>query len=157
MSRFLLLVAGAIGFVPAGLWIAGVFGPPPRPGREWIGFVCAFFFATCGAFGIRRLLNPGDEIVIDGNGIKWRQWSDQLIPWDAITDIRVAVVRGRRFVCLYLREPAQYPSTRLLGRMAGVNRSLGFGDIALNVSGTDRTHDDLVEALESRWSRPAHL
>jgi hypothetical protein len=60
-----------------------------------------------------------------------------------------AMSLGRqRFLALWLQDPARHRSTHLLGRIAGANKSMGFGDIALSVSGTDRSFADLAAAFD---------
>ncbi len=52
------------------------------------------------------------------------------------------------FLCLRLVDRDAYPSTRLLGKFAGLNRAWGFGDISVTTAGTDRSFAELLEAVE---------
>ena len=88
-SRILLLLLGCFAFVIAGIWIAGVFGEAPEPGREWVGWLSAFFFGAGGLVICGRLFDDEVQIRISGSGIYYRQWSEQTIPWGAIAEVSV--------------------------------------------------------------------
>ena len=88
-----------------------------------------------------------DQIVVDRAGIQWRQWSEATIPWPSIRAIEKREIRRQKFLCLHLEDPGRFPSATLMGRLGGVNCYLGFGDIALATTGTNRGFDDLVAAI----------
>ena len=147
-SRLWLMLLGAFAFVLLGLWIAGLIGSPPKPGREWLGWVAALFFGFA-AFKIgSRLSGPAVQIVVDGNGIFWRPAYDETIPWSAIRTIRPARVRHQRFLCLYLKNPAQFPRTGVGGALAHLNKQMAFGDVAISATGTDQSFEALLVAVE---------
>lgn len=145
--RVLLLAALAAGFVAIGLWIVGAFGPAPDDAPRWAGWLSIAFFGPGCVLILARLFQPSEQLRIDRDGIRWRQWSDDLIPWSAVRAIEQASVHNQKFLCLRLDQPERYRSTQLLGRLGGANRALGFGDIAISVTGTDRSFDDLVRAV----------
>jgi hypothetical protein len=147
--RLLLIILGAIGFVVAGAWIAGLFDPPSRVGREWVGWISMFFFGLCAVAAVPRLFDESDQIVIDGNGIFWRRRSTTTIPWTAVQRWQIGQVRSQRFICLFLKDPTQFPHTGVGALLGGVNRGMGFGDVALSAVGTDRTFDEMLAAVES--------
>lgn len=146
--RLSLLLLAAIAFVAAGLWIAGLFGPSPRPGMEWFGWLVAFFFALAPFRIVPRLLDRSDQMIVDRNGIYWRQWSETTIPWSAIRFFSKRSIRGQHFVCLHLKDPSMFARAGALGWLAAFNRGLNFGDVALTVTGTDRSHAELVAAID---------
>lgn len=146
-ARLLLMAAASLGFVAAGLWIAGVFGPPPRPGREWIGWVAILFFGAAGVAILRRAVDGGELIVVDRHGIFWRPQGDAPIPWTAIRALGTGTVRRQRFICLHLHDPDAWPPRRR-NPLGALNRGLGFGDIAISATGTDRSFADLQEAVD---------
>lgn len=147
--RLWLMLVGAFAFVALGLWIAGLFGSSPKPGWEWFGWFAAFFFALVPFKIVPRLSDRSDQMVIDRNGIYWRQWSETTIPWSAIRSFSRRSVRGQHFVCLHLKNPSMFPKSGAGAWLSGFNRALGFGDIALTVTGTDRRFDELVAAIDS--------
>ena len=145
--RILFIVLGAIGFVLLGAWIAGLFGPPPRPGQQWAGWLAIAFFGLCAVVSARRLFEHQDLIVVDRNGLYWRRWSQATIPWSAIEWIEPRTVRRNRFLCIHLKDRSQFPTGRLTAWGSAANRSLGYGDFAMTTLGTDRTLDELLAAL----------
>ena len=104
-----LLLLGALGFVALGLFFVGAFGPVPRPGSEWVGWLSILFFGFCFAAGLPRLFDRRDQIVVDGSGILWCQWSEATIPWSAIRAIEEHEVRRQKFLCLHLEDPVFRP------------------------------------------------
>ena len=146
--RLLVLMAASIGFVALGLWIAGTFGPPPRPGREWIGWLAGTFFGICAVAFTRRLFDNGDQIVVDRNGIFWRQWSSMTIPWGAIKSFEQRTVRNQHFVAIYLKDASLFPRGEAAQLLGGLNKGLGFGDLAISAVGTDKSFAELLAAVE---------
>ena len=132
------------------LWAAGGLGGAPlRPGREWLGWLCAVLFGGGSLVLIRRLFDRRDQIVIDRRGVLWRGWSDTVIPWSAIAGTEPRPVRLLPFLCLHLHDPAHYPSSRWFGRMmAGWSRRNGFGDVSITTQATDRSFGELLDAVD---------
>ena len=155
MSRvqILLLVAGALCFVVGGVWIAGLSGMPPQPGKVWIGWLLIVFFGACEIAGGFRLFNTGEEMQINSRGVYWRQWSETVIPWHAVERIEEQSVNSQRLLSVYLKNPTFYPSTTILGKLAGANRALGFASLALNTMGTDQKFDEMVDAVKGGLAR----
>jgi hypothetical protein len=142
-----LMVLGALGFVVAAIVIMQTKGltDPLALVTGWLG---ALFFGACGLVGARQLLRTGPVLEIDPHGILWRRWSDERIPWSAIERAEAMTLRGQQLLALWLRDPARYRSSHTLGKLAGVNKAMGFGDIAISVSGTDRRFEELVAAFD---------
>ncbi|WP_367184073.1 STM3941 family protein [Sphingomonas sp.] len=155
--RLVLLFMISLAFVFCGCILTGLIG------RDWgdslgqprldpdearpVGWVVLIFFGACSLAVIRRLTQSGVELRIGVDGIYWRRWSDQTIPWTAIERVTTGSVHGQRFACLFLRNPAAFPSTGLVGKLAAINKSIGFGDIALSTTGTDRSFQAMMAAI----------
>ncbi|MCR5869886.1 MULTISPECIES: STM3941 family protein [unclassified Sphingomonas] len=139
-----LLVALSLGFVAIGVWIVRI---------EEIAAIIAFgwgailLFSGFAVIGIRQLFRDGLVMEIDARGILWRRWSDQVIPWSAITRAEPRAIRGQQFLCLWLDAPERYPARSTLGWLASLNKGMGFGDIALAVQGTDQSFQRLLEVV----------
>jgi hypothetical protein len=146
-ARVVLLVLGSILFVAASLWIVGAFGAPPKPGKEWIGWVGAPLFALLGAGWAMRLRGPADQIVIDRDGLTCRSWSDEHIPWSSIRGIDEYSIQRQTLFGVHLADSKAHPPTRLLGKVAAAQSGFGRGDFTLLTNGTDKGPDDLREAL----------
>lgn len=147
--RMALLFAVAIAFVVGGAWLAGLLGEEYPHGREWLGWLCIVFFGICGAIGARRMFDREDVLRMGPTGLWYRHWSDDLIPWREITSVGVWEYKRQRTILLNLVDPARFPSSTLLGRLAGANRALTGGDIAISLTGTDRTFDDAMAAIRA--------
>jgi hypothetical protein len=143
--RVLLLLAGALGFVAIGIWLLRLDAPTPkRTLAAWAGII---IFGVLFLIGLPRLFQQGVVLRIDARGIWWRQWSDQTIPWIAIERISVGKIQRQRFACLFLTDPRAFPSATLQGKLARTNKAMGFGGIALNISGTDQSFDAMMAAI----------
>lgn len=142
-----LLVLGALGFVAAAVFVMQTKGLTDLRAliTGWLG---ALFFGACALVGARQLFSTGPVMEIDARGILWRRWSDERIPWSAIERAEAMSLGRQRFLALWLQDPERYRSAHMLGRVAGANKSMGFGDIALSVSGTDRSFADLAAAFD---------
>lgn len=143
--RMALLLAAMLGFVAFGIWLLRLDAPTIRRTLvAWAGII------VCGAFfllGLPRLFQQGVVLRIDAQGIWWRHWSDQTIAWSAIERISIREIRRQRFACLFLRDPRAFPSTTWLGKRAHANKAMGFGDIALNMTGTDQSFVAMMAAI----------
>ena len=143
--RVLLLLAGALGFVAVGIWLLRLDAPTTK--RTLVAWAGIIIFGAFFLIGLPRLFQQGVVLRIDARGVWWRQWSDQTIPWSAIDRISAGKVQRQRFACLFLSDPRAFPSTTLQGKLARTNKAMGFGDIALNTSGTDQSFDAMMAAI----------
>jgi hypothetical protein len=150
-KTLLLLLIGA-GFVAIGIWfvarpeeLAG--GSRLRdPAMIWgFGWIAILFFGACFVAIFSQLFRTAPVIEIDSRGILHRRWSDQIIPWTAIVRIEPRAVHNQKFLCLWLDAPERYPARS--GRLAHLNKGMGFGDLSLSMQGTDQSFDRLVEVV----------
>jgi len=154
----LVLIAAV--FVAIGIWMV----TDPQPSRRigdvalvWsVGWLSIVFFGACGAIGARQLFRTRSVLEIDAQGILWRRWSDQIIPWSAVVRAELRSVYGQNFLCLWLDAPARYPSRSTLGKLSALNKGMGFGDIALSTQGTDQSFDRLVEVVDAHLASRDH-
>ncbi|MBD3732778.1 MAG: hypothetical protein IE934_08690 [Sphingopyxis sp.] len=124
-----------------------MFGASLRPGSEWIGWLCVAFFGLGGIVALRRMFDGGDVIRISTSGVYFKSWSEQTIPWSEIVDVTVWEFQRQKSIILHLRNPDRFPSTKLLGRVAGANRALTGGDIPVSLTGTDGSFEDAMTAI----------
>jgi hypothetical protein len=103
-----------------------------------------------GVLWASRLRGPADQILIDGRGLTWRQWSDEHIPWSAVRGIDEYGIRGQTMFAVHLVDPKAHPPTRLLGKIAAAQARMSRGDFTIIATGTDRSADELREALSLR-------
>jgi hypothetical protein len=143
--RMVMVMLGALGFVVLGVWLAM---HDPNGNAKLAGGAAIVVFGGFFLLGLTRLNAQGVEIRIDQRGIWWKRWSDDTIPWAAIERISVGEIRSQRFACLFLRDPGAYRSTTFLGKMAGANKAMGFGDIALNTASSDKSFSAMMAAID---------
>ncbi len=151
--RMTLMILGAILFVLLGAWLAGWFGDPPTSRRwgpqaiHWAGWSSILVFGLAAIFGLTRLFQRRDLIVVDEHGLTWRNWSDEHIPWSAVARIQERDQMGQTMFCIHLHDPERHPPTTMLGRVSSLNSAIGFAAITITTAGTDRSPDELRAAL----------
>ena len=156
-KRMWVIILLALGFAAAGLWLVSaaeelaqsvrfVFFRDPFILRVF-GWVAMLIGIVGAVIAFRQLFRIGPVIEIDAAGIRWRRWSDAVIPWSAITDASSRSMSNEQFLCLTLAQPAHHPGRSTARLLAGLNKNMGFGDIAISANGTDRSHDDLLGAV----------
>lgn len=147
------MLFAAVGAVALGIWMIGGFGEVPSSRRyssgffRAIGWLCILFFGTCGLAIVKKLFDNSAQLQIGPSGIRWSPWSDQLIPWSEIIDVTTWGHKGQRFIILHLTNADRFPSRGLSAKLAGANRMLTGGDIHISLTGTDRTHDEALDAI----------
>jgi hypothetical protein len=112
-----------------------------------VGWVTVAIFGAFGLIGARQLFRIDPVIEIDASGLLWRRWSRERMPWSAFERASVQHFQKEKFLSFWLIDRERYASTTLLGRLAGANRSLGAGDMALTAAGTDCEFDELIDAV----------
>jgi hypothetical protein len=157
--RIALLIFLALGFVAAGLWMGGVFGPAPTSSRyppavvPVIGWSSVAFFGLGALVLVKRLVDRREQVRIGPAGVRSAQWSDQTIPWSEIVDVTTWAYKGQKAIVLHLRDKARFPGRGLAARLAGVNRSLTGGDISISLTGTNGRVEDALSSI-ARFRSP---
>lgn len=153
-GRTSLLVLASLGFVVMGLWLVGWFGQPPatrrfsQDGAFWLGWITILFFGLTTLIGGARLFDRRPRIVVDAQGILWRDFSDQTIPWSRIRGWTMQDMVTTKFICLDVVDAGSFRRAGIAAIFGGANRGMGFGEAQLNVTGTDRSFSDLVDAMQ---------
>jgi hypothetical protein len=122
--KHVLLLIASIGFVVAGIWMV-------IPVFVW------------------QIADSRPRLVIDEHGVLDRTLGVGRIPWGDIQATYVRSINGNDFICLELRNREQYwqKLSKVKRAMAAANRSLGFTDFNLNLSGVDVNTDELFELV----------
>ena len=155
------MLLGCVAFVGLGLWMAGVLGFPPDSSRYSSGFILLIgwfsvvFFGACGILWGQRLFDRREHLRIGADGLRLTPWSDQTIPWSEIVDVTTWTFRGQKAIILRLRDRARFPGRGLAAITADANRSLTGGDISISLTGTDRTYEDAISAVDQFRFRQA--
>jgi hypothetical protein len=153
-GRIALIVVGCLTLVGLGLWMNGVLGSPPPSVRYAssfilvIGWVSVVFFGLAAVLWGKRLFDRREHLRIGPDGLRSAPWSDQTIPWSDVVDVTTWTFKGQKAIVLHLRDPARFPGRGLAAMTADANRSLTGGDISISLTGTDRTFEDAILALD---------
>lgn len=153
-KRLVLMLLGCLLFVVGSLWMVGAFGEPPqgrgrRSGLAWVGWLGIPFFGALALVAIAKLRDRKPRLVVDEEGILWSSWSGETIPWREIERVVDHQIAGQTVFGVYLHDPARCPPTRWTGRLSVRQRGFGMGDMSINLSGTDRSAEELRAALDS--------
>ncbi len=113
-----------------------------------IGWSVILFFGRCVIVLTRRLFEGGEQVRIGKAGIRFAQWSDATIPWPEIHRVTIWRYKSTSSIILHLQDPARFPGSGILAKLAGANRVLTGGDVAITPTGTDRRFADAIVAIE---------
>lgn len=146
--RVALLLLAALGFVaiPVGfiangseptlkLLIAAILGIP--------------FFSLAAAILARRLFQTETAVEVNERGIVYRQWSDATVLWKDMRGIAPYAIGRQKMLGIILRNPAKYPGRGVLARLAKINKRFSGYDITVSMTGTDRSFDELLDAIDA--------
>jgi hypothetical protein len=148
-----LLILVAFGFVSMGFWAVGAFGPPPVSDRaspavsNAFGWLCIVFFGFGGLVLIKAYFYKRERLRINASGIHWTLWSEEMIPWSEISDITTWQFRFQKWIVLHLRDAELFPSASPLAKLSRASRALTGGDVAISLTGTDRSYRETMEAI----------
>ena len=157
--RLALLFAFAVGFVALGTLPTGLLGEVPSftdsPRRRLppevevsVGWACIAFSGLCAVATGKRFFHGKVQLAIGVNGIISSQWSEKLIPWSEITNVSTWSHKRQKMIILHLKNPDQFPGRGLAGKLTFANRVLTRGDLAISLTGTDRSFDEAMSAIE---------
>lgn len=132
----LCVALSTLGFIATGAIPTASTAQGTYPVAGWA--IIAGCFGMAAVFVVRAMDNK-PQLRIDQDGIWYRAYSDDVIPWDQFVSCTVNRVYNQRIVQLNLRDPAAYPSTNRFTRAtAGLNDAMGMGGVgiaATNLSG----------------------
>ncbi|KHL24807.1 hypothetical protein PK98_13005 [Croceibacterium mercuriale] len=152
-GRLMLALLACGTLVVGGLWMAEIIGQPPSSERYpkavvvAVGWLNVLMGAIASAEIIRRLVKAGEHLSIGAAGIRCNAWASQTIPWSEIEEVKVWNLQRQKAIILRLHDPSRYPAKRLLASLPG-NRRLTGGDIAIYMTGTDRSFSEALAAIE---------
>ncbi|NYT42585.1 hypothetical protein HZY97_17565 [Sphingomonas sp. R-74633] len=145
-----------LGLIALGLLMSGAAAfavrladPVHDPLHYWAGWGGLILFPLCTLGFVRQLFRTGPVMEIGPEGVLWRRWSHERIPWTAFTRAADMSIKRQRFVSLWLREPERYRPGTLFGRLASGNKLLGFGEIALSAQGLTCTHEEMLATVQA--------
>ncbi|HWT00297.1 MAG TPA: STM3941 family protein [Pyrinomonadaceae bacterium] len=139
--KYVLLLIGSIGFVVGGIWML-MRGEP-------FGWAAIVFFGSGVPISVWQIADSRPRLVIDEQGVLDRTLGVGRIAWGDIEAAYVRSISGNDFICLELKNPAQYSHklSKVKRAMAAANRRLGFTDFNLNLSGVDARTGEVFELV----------
>lgn len=126
-KKILLLLIGALLFVISGI----LFITTPETFITMfvrnvtvirlVGIAGVLFFGAAGIYGITKLFDKSNGLVIDDSGItdNTNASGSGLIIWDDITEIKIEQVMSTKFLLIYISDPNKY-----LARVKGFKQKL---------------------------------
>jgi len=139
--KYVLLLIACIGFVVAGIWMV-IDG-------EWFGWLSILFFGFAIPIFIWQIVDARPRLIINAHGVLDRTLGVGTIAWSDIEAAYVRSISGNDFICLELKNPEKYSRklSKVKRAMAKANRTLGFTDFNLNLSGVDARTDEVFELV----------
>ncbi len=150
--KYVLLLVGCIGFVIVGIAMLAV--------GEGFGWASILFFGAGIPIFIWQIIDARPRLVIDEHGVLDRTLGVGRIDWSDIESAYVIKMAGNDFICLELRHPEKYLNrlSKVKRVMTAANRSLGFKEFNLNLSGvaagTDEVFELVIKFCESSRRNP---
>ncbi len=118
--------------------------PLPDGTNKWMVIPILLIFVPMQVAVVRNLLDTRERIVIDGEGVRWRHWSDEIIPWPAIRRVTHTRASMQDYVGLWLDDPARYGATGLKRWLSWHSR---HGDVPIHAKATGATAEELLAAI----------
>lgn len=112
------------------------------------------FFGFAGVYILIRLRDVDPVIVVNGQGILNRTNASgkQFIPWDEITGIETAQMKGTQFLLVYVQNPKKYIGNGNFFQkiLMGLNHKTYGTPISITPQSANCTFGELSAAIESR-------
>ncbi len=136
----------SLALVAASAWRA--IDPPLEGHLAWriAGTVGLLFFAYASLVTIRELGVTAPAVEIGLEGITWPRLKLSL-SWHDIVRVEELEVRRRKVLALRISETAARQHSKPLDRAIKTNRATGHGDLVVCVTNTNRSFDELVDAI----------
>jgi hypothetical protein len=143
--KLFLLGAAAMGFVAIG-WLMVTGGLPTAP--KWVGWLSFLFFGPTSVLIFTMLFDRRPQIMIDGKGIYYRRWSDDVIAWDDVVRVAFFTISQNAMMGVCLIDETRYPARKSWQSWLGrVNRGFGFDGITIATAGMNKSHEQLMQAV----------
>lgn len=133
-----------------GLWALLFAGPLVRD-AEWVGTIALALSAVTLFVVLRNARDASARMVLDGDGVWFRDWEIGPLPWAAFDDAYTSGNRLQAFVSLHLRDPdgflaglPQAERTALRG-----NRLLKMPELRIPHGALDAPLDEILAAIKA--------
>jgi len=151
VAKTFFLVLGVLGLAVSalGLILAGVIptGSTIDGGSPLLGWIFTGCFWGMSGFFFFKAFDRRPHLRIDENGLRYRLYSNDVIPWDELSSCQISRVFNQRIIGLNLHDPEAYPSKNALTRAsAGVNRA-AYGDVAIAATNLSGGPEGVLQAI----------
>ena len=165
-ARLVGLAAIGFGFVALGSWMLGLYGSlpvadgsgPAAAMADLLGVSEAMIVRLIGGAGLLLGLlvfpaifklsqHKGPVMIINAQGIYVHRWADKPIPWSNVEKIESYQIASQKLVGITLKNRELDPQRAARKALTSVNRSMGYGDFALSLQGTDGKYQALLDTL----------
>jgi hypothetical protein len=117
-----------------------------------MGWFSVAFFGLGALAVLPRFFDRADQIIVDDKGIYLKRWFRQTIPWSEVKNLGVVYVRRTPLLSIELAHRDRFHWSEISRPIFALNRGLGFGDLTINTSGTDKSFDELSQAVFAHWN-----
>lgn len=152
--RVALIISVCVIFVAIGLGLIGAFGDVPG-GRRYsqgyiqaVGWLSLTFFGFVAVSQFPLLIKTTEQLRLSANGIRWREWCDDFIPWAEVYKVSTWSSFGHRAIIIHLKNPDRYRGSGLRALMNVINRSYTGGDLFISMNSSDQTFDETFAAID---------
>jgi hypothetical protein len=138
-----------------GLWALLFAGSSVRD-AEWVGAIALAMSAVMLFVALRNARDTSARMVLEGDGIWFRDWQIGLVPWAAFDDVYTSGTRVQAFASLHLRDPdgflADLPEAERKALRG--NRLMKAPELRIPHGVLDATLDEIVTAVKAHLDTP---
>jgi len=152
----------ALGFVSLAFSLLGAgtafgyFGDVEPWSKGWVGgWLCLLFFPVCAVGWFRQAFASGAVVAVGPQGVRDTRVSPDWIPWEAITGLSTASVRGTQFLMVAV-DPAfeaRMTLTSIARWARPANAALGYRGLGIGATGLRGSFDALKRSVEEGWAK----
>ena len=127
------------------------FGAPSVPDAELVGAVVLVLAAGVLAVVMRNARDTRARLVLDRDGVWFRDWDIAAVPWAAIDTVLTSGSRLQAFITLSLRDPERFLNALPPAERAGLtsNRLFRRPELRIPHNALDAPLDEVLAALRS--------
>ena len=127
------------------------FGGSSVPDAELVGIVVLVMAAGVLIVVLRRARDTRPRLVLDRDGVWFRDWDIAAVPWAAIVSVYTGGSRLQAFITLRLQDPEGFLSALPQAERAKLtaNRLFRRPELRIPHDALDAPHDEVLAALRS--------
>jgi hypothetical protein len=133
-----------------GVWALLFAGPSVRD-AEMVGGVALAMSAVMAFVVLRNTRDTSARMVLEGDGIWFRDWQIGLVPWAAFDDVYTSGTRMQAFVSLHLRDPDGFLAglTEAERKALRGNRLMKMPELRIPHGALNASFDEILAAIKT--------